>query len=319
MSDTILALDTSNYRTSAAFYRASDSSWRSYGKMLDVKPGSLGLRQNDALFQHIKAIPDVLTELFSSQPRLIVGSVAYSDRPRDVDGSYMPCFLAGACAAKSIAATLGVPVHAFSHQQGHIASALFSAGRLDLLDKPFLAWHLSGGTTELLIIRPDAKRIIAADIIGGTSDISAGQLIDRTGVMLGMQFPAGAEVDAMAGDYSDEKPARVKVHNCVFSLSGIENQVKSRIHLPPGQVCAYALGTIAHAVITATLQARRTHDLPVLVSGGVSASNMLREALQTLPDIIFAEQGLGGDNALGPAILTAYKTGQLAPQRVDKT
>ena len=89
-----------------------------------------------------------------------------------------------------LAQTLGVPFVPVSHQQGHIAAAAWSAGRLDLLDRPLLAWHLSGGTTELLYVQPDGFNV-QASCIGGTSDISAGQLIDRTGVLLGLDFPAG--------------------------------------------------------------------------------------------------------------------------------
>ena len=52
------------------------------------------------------------------------------------------------------------------------------------VDRPHLAWHLSGGTTELLRVEPEGHSV-RAEVVGGTSDIAAGQLIDRTGVLLG--------------------------------------------------------------------------------------------------------------------------------------
>ena len=109
----------------------------------------------------------------------------------------MPCFLAGATQAQVMARTLGVPFYAFSHQQGHIAAALFSSGHMELMDTPHLAWHLSGGTTELLHVVPDGRNV-RAERIGGTTDISAGQLIDRTGKLLGLDFPAGKQLDALS-------------------------------------------------------------------------------------------------------------------------
>ena len=88
------------------------------------------------------------------------------------------------------------PFYAHSHQQGHLAAAAWSAGRAELLDAPFLAWHLSGGTTELLLVKPK-DYAVEAEIIGGTSDLSAGQLIDRTGLLLGLQFLSGQLVQGL--------------------------------------------------------------------------------------------------------------------------
>ena len=143
----VLALDTSNYTTSAAVFDGREG--ENVGRLLQVRPGELGLRQSDALFQHVKQLPQLMEQL-ASQGRLEnIQAVGASTRPRAVEGSYMPCFLAGTSQAQCLAYTLGVPFFAFSHQQGHLAAAAWSAGRLDLLEGPFLAWHLSGGTTEL--------------------------------------------------------------------------------------------------------------------------------------------------------------------------
>ena len=191
----VLALDTSNYTTSVAVFDGQTGCNRS--KLLEVRPGELGLRQSDALFQHVRELPGLFEQLERQGLLDGIAAVGASTRPREAEGSYMPCFLAGAAQGQSLAHVLGVPFYAFSHQQGHLAAAAWSAGRMDLLDRPFLAWHLSGGTTELLNVVPDGANV-RAEKLGGTSDISAGQLIDRTGVLLGLPFPAGRGLDALA-------------------------------------------------------------------------------------------------------------------------
>lgn len=221
----VLGLDTSNYTTSCAVFDGAGGVNR--GRILDVRPGELGLRQSDALFQHVKRLPELLSALAEETSLEALGAVGASTRPRAVEGSYMPCFLAGASQGQSLAHVLGVPFYAFSHQQGHLAAAAWSAGRMDLLDRPFLAWHLSGGTTELLRAEPEEDGVaVRAEILGGTTDISAGQLIDRTGVLLGLQFPAGKSLDALSGEADASMKYRVKRDGLRFSLSGMENQVK---------------------------------------------------------------------------------------------
>lgn len=148
-----LGIDTSNYTTSAAVFDGSGG--YNAGRLLEVRPGELGLRQSDALFQHIKHLPGRFAELRAEGWLTGLSAVGASTRPRAVEGSYMPCFLAGEGQGQTLADALGVPFYAVSHQQGHIAAAAWSAGRLELLDRPMLAWHLSGGTTELLYVEPD--------------------------------------------------------------------------------------------------------------------------------------------------------------------
>ena len=144
-----------------------------------------------------------------------------------------------------MASVLEVPFYACSHQQGHIAAAAWSAGRMDLLDQPHLVWHLSGGTTELLYVVPDGA-MVQATCIGGTSDISAGQLIDRTGKKLGLPFPAGKAVDELSLQARDKTHFRVKVSDCTFSFSGIENKMNALAEggTPPAEVCWYVLSSI---------------------------------------------------------------------------
>ena len=219
----VLGFDTSNYTTSVAI--SDGVGGKNCSRLLDVRPGELGLRQSDALFAHVKRLPELARALFAEYPGAEITAIGASTRPRAVEGSYMPCFLAGQSTAETMAAALGVPFHAVSHQQGHVAAALWSAGRMELMDVPHLAWHLSGGTTELLLITPEGKNV-RAEKLGGTSDISAGQLIDRTGKLLGLQFPAGKALDALSREVDAAEDFRVKVNGLTFSFSGLQNKVE---------------------------------------------------------------------------------------------
>ena len=300
---TTLGLDTSNYTTSAALF--DGQAGHNAGKLLEVSAGGLGLRQSEALFQHIKALPERIEELRRQGELKEVAAVAASTRPRAVEGSYMPCFLAGESLGRSLAQALDVPFFAVSHQQGHLAAAAWSAGREELLDKPHLAWHLSGGTTELLRVEP-AGHTVRAQAVGGTSDIAAGQLIDRAGVLLGLPFPAGKALDALYPGAEDAGFFRVKLNGLTFSLSGMENQVKGLLERgeKPANIARFTIDTILNVLLRATEEAqRRWPGLPVLCSGGVASNRQIRAALERACGAVFALPQYAADNALGVAIL----------------
>ena len=294
-----LGIDTSNYTTSAAAFDGRDGVNRS--RLLDVAPGQLGLRQSDALFSHVKRLPVLMEQLFSAVSPGEIQAVAVSTRPRAVEGSYMPCFLAGVAVAKSLAAALGIPCHEVSHQQGHVAAALWSAGRMDLMDKPHLAWHLSGGTTELLSITPEGKNV-RAEKIGGTSDISAGQIMDRTGKLLALPFPAGKALDQLSQGV-DVKPFRVKTQGLTFSLSGLENQVAAFYQRTnsPEETAAFAVSSVCDVVLRTTREAQKQYPgLEVVFSGGVASNLTLRRVCGFG---VFAAPQFSTDNAMGVAVL----------------
>ena len=302
----VLGLDTSNYTTSAAVFDGEGG--RNQGRLLEVRPGELGLRQSDALFQHVKHLPEVVEALLGEGGLGTVQAVGASTRPRAVEGSYMPCFLAGASQGQVLSQVLGVPFYAFSHQQGHLAAAAWSAGRLDLLDRPFLAWHLSGGTTELLRVEPEEDGVaVRAEILGGTSDISAGQLIDRTGVLLGLPFPAGKEVEKLSRQAQKREYYKVKVKDLTFSLSGMENKVRQMVQRgeEPAEVAWFAQETVCRVVQACTKAAMEAYPgLPVLCSGGVASNGRLKELLRQNCGALFAQPQFSTDNAMGTAILT---------------
>jgi N6-L-threonylcarbamoyladenine synthase len=237
-----------------------------------------------------------------------VTAVGVSTRPRAVDGSYMPCFMVGYSHAKLISDMLGVPLVEVSHQQGHVAACLWSAGHLELMDEPHLAWHLSGGTTELLLIEPDGKNVKCTKI-GGTTDISAGQLIDRTGQLLELPFPSGKHIDALSAEAVMKETFKVKCPGLEFSLSGVQNKVQQfhEKHGIPAETAAFALRCVAGAVCKATENALKEYpNLRVVFSGGVASNSMLRR-LTAQFDPIFSQPQYSTDNAMGVAVL-AHRT-----------
>lgn len=296
-----LGIDTSNYTTSAAVYREDGTGCNS-SRLLDVERGGVGLRQSDALFQHVKRLPERFSALRDAGVLTEIAAVGASTQPRAVEGSYMPCFLAGASQGQVLAETLQVPFYGFSHQQGHIAAACWSAGRLELLDEPILAWHLSGGTTELLMVVPEGGNVRAARI-GGTTDLAAGQLIDRTGKLLQLDFPAGKALDQLASQTEEKDRFRVRLDGLNFSLSGVENKAQKLVvkGTEPAAVARYVLLTIASLIRRATDKAKLIYPgLPVLCSGGVASNSILRAFLY---DAVFAAPEFSTDNAMGIAVL----------------
>ena len=303
----VIGIDTSNYTTSIAFF--DGESGENCSKLLPVKQGELGLRQSDAVFAHIKSLPELSGRLFSNMPPAKITAVGVSTRPRAVDGSYMPCFLVGHSHAKMLSDAFGVPLIEVSHQQGHVAASLWSAGRLDLMDQPHLAWHLSGGTTELLLVEPEGRNVTCRKI-GGTTDISAGQLIDRTGQLLDLPFPSGKHLDLLSREAVGKELFKVKCSQMQFSLSGVQNKVQ-QFHAAsgnPAETAAYALRCVAKAVYLASQQALNEYPgLPIVFSGGVASNSMLRQIIAPL-NPVFSQPQFSTDNAMGVAVLAHRAT-----------
>ena len=298
----VIGIDTSNYTTSIAYFDGTGG--MNCSKLLPVKQGELGLRQSDAVFAHIKSLPELSGRLFSHVRAEEITAVGVSTRPRAMEGSYMPCFMVGYSHAKMLSDSLHVPLVEVSHQQGHVAASLWSAGHLELMDEPHLAWHLSGGTTELLLVEPEGKNVKCTKI-GGTTDISAGQLIDRTGQLLELPFPSGKHLDALSREAAMKEVFKVKCANMEFSLSGVQNKVQQfhAAHGEPTETAAYALRCVAKAVYLASEQALKAYPgLRIVFSGGVASNSMLRQVIAPL-NPIFSEPQYSTDNAMGVAVL----------------
>ncbi len=300
-----VGFDTSNYTTSIAFFDGQEGI--NCSQLLPVRQGELGLRQSDAVFHHTLSLPELSGRLFSHIDTKLLQAVGVSTRPRAVEGSYMPCFSVGYSHAKLLSDSLHIPLVEVSHQQGHVAACLWSAGRLDLMEKAHLAWHLSGGTTELLLVEPEGKTVKCTKI-GGTTDISAGQLIDRTGQLLGLSFPAGKALDALSRDAVNTDVFPVKCNGTKFSLSGVQNKVQAYYQKGnnPCETAAYALRCVAYAVKKATENALLQYPgLEVVFSGGVASNSMLREQMATQKSVFCALE-YSTDNAMGVAILAHW-------------
>ncbi len=303
----LLGIDTSNYTTSAALFDDEKGEIIQRKKLLPVKEGELGLRQSDAVFAHVKQLGDIVSGLFDGN-KYEIDAIGVSTRPRDIDGSYMPCFLVGDMVTKTLSSALSVPRYEFSHQQGHIAAALFSAGRLDLLHEKFIAFHLSGGTTEALLVIPDESRIIKCEKVAGSADLKAGQAVDRVGVMLGLPFPAGKYLEELALKSNAKFKIKPTMKGAECCLSGIEN--KCRKMLDSGEkredIALFCLKSIEAALcgMTDALTAKYG-NLPLIYAGGVMSNKIIRKTIEEKYGGIFAMPEFSSDNAAGIAVLAA--------------
>lgn len=305
-----LGFDTSNYAASLAVFdtRAGEVVC-DIKRLLPVRPGQLGLRQSDALFHQTALLPELLAELGRKAPLQNIGAVGVSARPRAVEGSYMPCFLAGVSAATAFAAARGVPLVRTTHQQGHAAAALFAAGGAKLFAAPALVFHVSGGTTDLLLRGADGS----LTTLGTSTDLYAGQAVDRLGVKLGFAFPAGPEVSRLAAGCEEEIRPRVSVRGLDCSLSGLENQCAKLLEQgkSAAYVCKYCLLCVGQTLVCMARAALAEHTgLPVVFAGGVMSSEVIRDYVtERLPGACFVPGRFASDNAIGVAILAAREVG----------
>lgn len=306
-----LGIDTSNYTTSAAIYDGQTGICQK--QLIAVKNGQKGMRQSNVLFEHIKNIGNILDKLFKTE-RKSPTSVGVSARPTENKDSYMPCFLAGVSVAQSISAALHSKIFYCTHRQNHIASALYSSKKLNWLkDKEFIAFHLSGGTTDWVYVKTKDYQFKKVEKIGGSLDLNAGQLIDRVGVYMGLSFPSGPEIDKLAADYtakSNEEAFKISVAGENCNLSGIENLAKTFFEKGKNKqkTAYYTLTAVKDTVNEIIKNIKQHYNLPILFMGGVSGSLILKEYFKNKYGAFFAEPDLSSDNALGAAILSYFNS-----------
>lgn len=299
-----LGLDTSNYTTSAAVYDSTARTIVQAKKLLPVKAGEKGLRQSDAVFHHTVQLPDILSQLDISG----ISGIGVSVKPRNAEGSYMPCFLCGEGTARMLGQALAVPVHPTSHQVGHILAALHSADCLDWVDHRFLAFHVSGGTTDCVLCEPDDALLLKVTPVSSSLDLKAGQLVDRVGLMLGLSFPCGIALEQLAMQSEKEfryKPTMKELDCC---LSGLENQCAKALENgeAPCDIAKRCLCAIADVLLEMTKRAlARTGELPVVYAGGVMSDMLIQNKLKTVKNAVFAKPEFSCDNAAGTAVYAA--------------
>ncbi len=309
MNKIYIGFDASNYTTSVG--AVSSDLCVNEREILKVPQGTKGLRQSDALFLHIKNMPDIYKRACGKIDTKNIKAVGVSTRPRSVEGSYMPVFLAGIMQAKAVSDTLGVPLYEFSHQDGHIMAGIFSSG-LKLDDEPFLSVHMSGGTTEILKTRYNGYNF-DCEIIGGTKDISAGKAVDRVGVFAGLNFPCGAELDRISKASTEKIKLPVSVDGGFFNFSGLETKACQTLKIKRIEDVAQGVfSAISETLFKAlTYCAETTGIKKILIAGGVASNSKIREDLAEIPnaEVFFASPELSSDNAVGIALCTAVKGG----------
>ena len=302
-----LGIDTSNYTTSVALYDDVTDSVISKKKLLPVKEGEKGIRQSDAVFHHTVQLPELIEELFADNNYKING-IGVSVKPCNEEGSYMPCFLAGLSVAVSLSSAMNVPLYKFSHQDGHIAAALYSADSLDFINNEFIAFHISGGTSQALLVKSHDK-YFETEKVADSLDLKAGQAVDRVGLTLGLKFPCGPELERLALQ-SEKKLEYIKVfrRDGMFSLSGVENKCKQMLDkgFKHEDIALYCLSYIYSAIDdTVSELIGKYGDLPVVFSGGVMSNQIIRNKLETKYKSYFAEPQFSADNACGIAVLAS--------------
>ena len=305
-----VGVDTSNYTTSVAVIAEDGTELANLKYPLPVKEGQRGLRQSDALFSHTSALPNAMecaSEIIGNRRVLAVG---VSSRPRNVEGSYMPCFLAGVSAATAFAVGAGAPLYRFSHQCGHIMSALYSSGSESLLSAPFYGAHVSGGTTELLLVKAEGSGFHCS-CIGGTKDVNAGQLIDRIGVAMGLKFPCGPALEMLALSCDQKIPARApRLEETYVNFSGAENlslQLYEKTQ-DKSLTAAFLLSHIGEGLSRATRACMEKYgEAPIVFAGGVMSNSILKKRLGQEFNAFFADPAHSADNAVGIAVLARRK------------
>ena len=304
-----LGIDTSNYTTSVALYNGETGEMLQQKKLLPVREGQLGLRQSDAVFHHTAQLHSLFEKLVREIDIKQTAAIGVSSRPRPVEGSYMPCFTVGENTAKILSAALRVPLFEFSHQEGHIAAALFSADRTDWLNREFIAFHVSGGTTEAVLAKGSGCGF-SLRLIAQTLDLNAGQAVDRVGLMLGLRFPCGMALEQLALQNTEPVRAHPKLKGCDCCLSGVENLCRK--FLDEGRskpfVAAFCLEYIRCALSLMTdALLEKYGSLPLVYAGGVMSNTIIKNSFTEKYNAVFAEPKYSSDNAAGIAYLCYRK------------
>lgn len=302
-----LGIDTSNYTTSVALFNDENNQVISLKKLLPVKEGEKGIRQSDAVFHHTVQLPELISELFKDN-HYDITAIGVSVKPCNEEKSYMPCFLTGISVAVSLSKLLNIPLYEFSHQDGHVAAALYSADKLDLINEKFIAFHISGGTSQALLVNPNDKYFDTIKI-SDSLDLKAGQAVDRVGLSIGLKFPCGPELEKLAikGNKCLYK-TKVFRRDGQFSLSGVENQCKKMLdeNKPVEDISLHCLSYIYSAIDDTVIEITDKYgEFPLVFSGGVMSNTLIKQAIISKYNAYFAEPQYSADNACGIAVLSS--------------
>ena len=303
-----VGIDTSNYTTSVAICDYFGNIIKNFKLLLPVKKGERGLRQSDTIFFHIKNLSKIAEKIKTEYEKYEIIAMGHSAFPRDVVDSYMPCFLVGKALSDILSALYHIDNFSFSHQAGHIMASLYSS---KLQEDDFIAFHVSGGTTEILKVKC-INGEIKVDLIGGSKDLHAGQAIDRIGVKLGLGFPCGAKLEELANKNTEAIPKfKVSVKGYFCNLSGLENLALDLIKKTDdlNLVSAFTLEFIYKTIEKLTSNIRSNFpNKPIVYAGGVMSNSIISTKLKNnFSNIYFAAPEFSSDNASGIALLTRLK------------
>ena len=305
----IIGIDTSCYTTSIAAISLDNKVIFNKKIMLKVRENTKGLRQSEAVFQHINNLGEMSDDLKNILKNYNICGVCASVKPRPLEESYMPVFTVGSNFAKLFSSLNKCPFYETTHQENHIEASLLTNKIKN--EKQFLSVHMSGGTTEILLVNKE-KSEYKIDIVSGSNDISFGQLIDRIGVNMGYKFPCGKYIDENALKCSEkiEQGLKTSVKEGYMNLSGIENQVNKIINNHSKEyISKLLLDTISRNLIKSLLYISKKYNIEeVVFAGGVSASKYIstklkRELKKNNIIAYFTEQEYSTDNALGCALI----------------
>ncbi len=274
-----LGIDTSCYTTSVAFMDRNARLVGESRQILKVKEGKCGLQQSEMVFQHTRNLPEMIKNAMPANARVI--GVCASGRPRPLADSYMPAFLAGAGLARSLSVINNIPLWLISHQENHLLAGKWSAGGPD--DERFLLLHASGGTTDLLLAEKQAEADYKLTEIGGSMDLHAGQFIDRIGVSLGLQFPAGPALEELAATAAETVALPVSVKGCQASLSGPATAAKRKLEAgaDPAGIALGVQRALAETFFRLIFNASEAYNAKsAIIVGGVASNTYIREYLK---------------------------------------
>lgn len=306
--------DTSVYTTSLAVVDQHERLVAEARKKVDVKKGERGVRQSEAVFQHLRQLPLLWKEVASRVQAGELQAVAASLKPRPREGSYMPVFRVGESFAAFLSSTLGIPLLGCSHQECHLLAGFWDRG---LSPGNYLVLHVSGGTTELLQVNLRESGVEEVTVQGGSRDLAAGQFVDRVGVALGLNFPAGPELEKLSREVAaaeGEPLLAISVDDTWISFSGPASQAQRL--LEQGEVSPQALARgvelcLARSLVACVQNAVRRNEAAggVLLVGGVASNRRIASFIREQVDlpVEVVEPKYAVDNAVGSALYACKK------------
>jgi len=245
--------------------------------------------------RHLELVTPVIREALAEADASLedVGRVAVTRGP-----GLIGALLVGLAAAKAIAWSRRLPFVPVDHLDGHVASLYLQP---EPIEPPFLCLLASGGHTMLLDVRSYTEQ----QLLGSTLDDAAGEAFDKGARLLGLGYPGGREIDALAreGDPSAYDFPVARVPGLDFSFSGLKTALLYAVReLGEEQLDARRADLAAsyqHAIVRALVErvreaAEQTGRETIAIVGGVAANSALRAAL---PDAAAAPLALCTDNA----------------------